>query len=462
MSPADGSGRPVRVPALGLHPRLRGALDTDNLGNRCRPRPRLRRMAPPAEDNARLDRCGRHQLVDGLAGAARLPAQGILSASRSPTILSSRPIPGRISSPRSSPGSSPTPSSRSRSACPSCASTCCRPRSAAASTSASAPSAVSLLERPPGGGPHLATTGSTPSTAFRGRIAPTDWFTFTPGRRRPHHRLPATRRAPPRGGGYVRALGELGFDSVLRASGTFDYRNPVWDIDGLRHLVTPVLSYRYIPEADKGRQYIPEIDRQSFSTVPAAPGAGRPPLHRPAAGDQHRCASGWTTSCRPGTPGYGSRDLVDFNVADDLNFHRSAYEPDFSDLHTHLSLTPATVDRSLHRRRSSRSGLRLREFNSGHHPAGRLGLVAAAGLRLSAARERRLPAQFPPEDQRAVLGRCSCWSTAPASTASTSRSSALSRSWPTPGGSNTCVTASRGPNPEGHFGFQVNVEALRF
>ena len=67
-------------------------------------------------------------------------------------------------------------------------------------------------------------------------------------------------------GGYTRTLGEVGFDTALRASGTFDYQNAQWDINGLRHLFTPRLSYRYIPEADRGRARIPQIDRQTFST----------------------------------------------------------------------------------------------------------------------------------------------------------------------------------------------------
>ena len=46
-----------------------------------------------------------------------------------------------------------------------------------------------------------------------------------------------------------------GFDARLLASGTFDYKNPVWEVDGLRHLVEPKLSYRYAPEAAAGNDH---------------------------------------------------------------------------------------------------------------------------------------------------------------------------------------------------------------
>lgn len=45
-----------------------------------------------------------------------------------------------------------------------------------------------------------------------------------------------------------RAFAELGADLSLKASSTSDFKNKTWDIDGLRHIIEPRISYRYNPE----------------------------------------------------------------------------------------------------------------------------------------------------------------------------------------------------------------------
>ena len=60
-------------------------------------------------------------------------------------------------------------------------------------------------------------------------INPTPWLNFTPvagGR--------VTYYTDALGGKdtYTRTIGEVGFDAHLLASGTFDYKNPVWEVDG--------------------------------------------------------------------------------------------------------------------------------------------------------------------------------------------------------------------------------------
>lgn len=319
--------------------------------------------------------------------------------------------------------------------------------------------AVSLLERPPGDGAHL---GDDRLDVFYGisrPYAPVDWFTFTPvaGARLTDYSDTTGAAA---GGGYLRSLGEVGFDAVMRASGTFGYKNAVWDIDGLRHLVTPSISYRYIPEADKGRQYIPAIDRWSFS----------PDLQPLELGDirsidQLRATNtvriGLDNLLQTRDPGYGSRELLDFAIADDLNFHRSAFEPDFSDLHTHLSITPARWIEVYNDEIFGIGSFSLREFNSGiiirdgsawsmqfgsaflrHNNddyslncRGRINEQFSALFMLEyGARQHRFNQQAVGVEQ------------------------VLANTWRI----QYLVTASRGPNPEGHFGFQVNIEALRF
>src|SRR5690606_39311353 len=73
---------------------------------------------------------------------------------------------------------------------------------------------------------------------------------------------------------YTRLLGEIGVDVELRASAVHNTQSETWGINGLRHLVTPRLSYRYIPQADNGRAYIPAIDREIFDTYLQPHGLG--------------------------------------------------------------------------------------------------------------------------------------------------------------------------------------------
>ena len=139
---------------------------------------------------------------------------------------------------------------------------------------------------------------------------------------------------------YTRTLGEIGFDARLLASGTFDYKNPVWEIDGLRHLVEPKLSYRYAPEAANGRAFIPPIDHRAFSTYlqPLSIGDARN-LDDLTALNTLRLSLGNILQTR--APGYGSRNLASLNFAADYRFDDAPGRRHLSDIYTELALTPA-------------------------------------------------------------------------------------------------------------------------
>ncbi|MBI3885340.1 MAG: LPS assembly protein LptD [Opitutae bacterium] len=168
-------------------------------------------------------------------------------------------------------------------------------------------------------------------------FTPTDWFTFAPvaGGRVTYYADATGARDT-----FTRTIGEIGFDAQLRGSGTFDYKNPVWEIDGLRHLLTPKLSYRYAPAAGDGRAFIPPIDRSVFATYlqPLSIGDTRniDDLH---ALDTLRFELANTLQTR--NAGYGSRNLAQLNLAADYRFERAAGARPLSDLHTAFALTPA-------------------------------------------------------------------------------------------------------------------------
>ena len=171
-------------------------------------------------------------------------------------------------------------------------------------------------------------------------IAPTSWLNLTPvaGARFTDYTSTTGAVLP---GGTHRALGELGLDADLRASGTFDYKNPLWSIDGLRHLVTPTFSWRYIPDANKGSLYIPQIDRQTFSTyLPMLDLGDMRSIDQLRAENTLRIGIDNTLQTRDAT--YGSRDLLNVNLGQDFRFKQASGQRDASDLHADVSVMPAS------------------------------------------------------------------------------------------------------------------------
>ena len=168
-------------------------------------------------------------------------------------------------------------------------------------------------------------------------ITPVPWFTVTPvaGGRVTYYTDALGGRDT-----YTRTIGEVGFDAHLLSSGTFDYKNPVWEIDGLRHLVEPKIFYRYAPEAGRGRAYIPPIDQRVFSTYlqPLSIGDSRS-LDDLTALNTVRLQFDNTLQTRNAT--YGSRNLASLNFAADYRLDNVAGRKRLSDVYTEFALMPA-------------------------------------------------------------------------------------------------------------------------
>lgn len=194
-------------------------------------------------------------------------------------------------------------------------------------------------------------------------IAPNAWFTLTPVVGGRFTNYSGTEGAP-RPGGYTRTVGEIGADVEFRSSGTFNYRNEAWHIDGLRHLFTPKLSYRYIPDAEKGQAYIPAIDRDTFSTYLQPLGLGDvrniDQLH-----STNTLRLELDNVLQTHDAQGGTRDLLTFNVANDFRFKRQPGQKDVSEIHTELAAMPARwLEFGLYNSFAPQS-FTLREFNSG-------------------------------------------------------------------------------------------------
>lgn len=194
-------------------------------------------------------------------------------------------------------------------------------------------------------------------------LALAPWFSFTPvaGGRLTHYTDATGGRRR-----YTRSVGELGFDARMLASGTFDYRNEIWGIDGLRHLIEPVLSYRYAPHADRGRAYIPALERRAFATY----------LQPLSVADSRRIDDlqrldtlrlQLNNALQTRDPAYGSRNLAEFNVAADYWFTRADNRlgrKGLADLHAELALQPAPWLRlAVYERLDPRAG-EQRELNT--------------------------------------------------------------------------------------------------
>lgn len=222
-------------------------------------------------------------------------------------------------------------------------------------------SVVALRDDPPEGGPSLRSNRADAYYSIARPIKPAEWLTITPvaGARLTHYAdLDGPRND------YTRTLGEIGVDAEMRISGVYAYRNPRWKIDGLRHLLTPRISYRAIPEAEKGSRYIPPIDRRSFSTYLAPLGLGDTrnldQMH-----ETNVLRLGFDNTLQTRDPIYGSRDLVVLNVANDFLFHARPGQRDVSEIHAELAIMPARwLELGVYQSFAPQD-LTLREFNTG-------------------------------------------------------------------------------------------------
>lgn len=197
-----------------------------------------------------------------------------------------------------------------------------------------------LRDNPPGSNlPTLQTDRADAYYALTRNFTPREWLgaTAVVGARSTHYSdtNPGSDR-----GTYTRNLAEFGVDAHLNASATFDYENERWGIKGLRHLVTPRVSYRYIPEASKGRAYIPSIDRRTFNTYLAPLGLGESrsidELHST---NTLRVSLEQRLQTRDAQ--YGSRDLATLTLANDFLFEREAGRRKVAETHVDLAVMPA-------------------------------------------------------------------------------------------------------------------------
>ena len=228
---------------------------------------------------------------------------------------------------------------------------------------------ASLREDPVLAGPNITSQRADLFYGVSRPFSPREWFSLTPvaGARITHYAKTAPGSSE---GNYTRTVGEIGFDAkAWEHSATWGYQNQRWDINGLRHIATPTLAYRFSPAADNGRNHIPVIDDDVFSTYLRPLGiADQRNIDRLPATDTLRLGYGHVLQTRDKV--YGSRDLARLSLAFDehstapVAASQGASRAD-TDLHTFLSLTPVNwFSYDFYNRTTLQSG-KTHEFNTG-------------------------------------------------------------------------------------------------
>ncbi len=182
-----------------------------------------------------------------------------------------------------------------------------------------------------------------------------DWLSFTPlvGARLTHYENQkfdptfydvSSGLADSPDDSYTRDLYEFGFDLEARAYATYSTINRTWDVNGLRHLLRPVLRYRYISDPGTENEIAP-IDRTAFNL-------NRPLLNLSdlrnidTISETHLARLGIENFFQTRSKDYGSRTLATLNFYQDILFKRGTrYDGDkekpFHASWVELILTPA-------------------------------------------------------------------------------------------------------------------------
>ena len=290
-------------------------------------------------------------------------------------------------------------------------------------------------------------------------INPTSYFNFTPvvaGRLTEY----TDKQGPVLKGNYLRTLSEIGFDSQLRSSGVFDFNNPLWDINGIRHLLTPMLSYRYVPINNHDYGSIPLIDRTTYTTYlkPLDIGDLRTVDQIPYE-NTLRLSLNNTIQTRDSQ--YGSRDLASLNLVCDLYNHTRSTQRDYSDIHTDFTLTPARWLEITSQEVFSPTNLRIREFESGFKfkSGDKWTLELASDFVRHEDNDYLTRATYRINEQFEVIGLVEYGARQHVfNQRSISVVQNLANLWRL----EYRFTDNQGPSREGHINFQFLVEALRF
>lgn len=141
---------------------------------------------------------------------------------------------------------------------------------------------------------------------------------------------PSPAKSPLKDDSFSRQIYEVGFDLEARAYASYPTLNQTWGIDGLRHLLRPVLRYRYYSDPDSSNA-IAAIDRTAFDL-------NRPLLNLSdlnnvdSIAETHLTRLGVENLFQTRAADYGSRTLASLNFYQDILFEKNTrYDGDDQD-----------------------------------------------------------------------------------------------------------------------------------
>jgi LPS-assembly protein len=122
---------------------------------------------------------------------------------------------------------------------------------------------------------------------------------------------------------YTRTVAQFGFDASVLLSGKSNYTNELWGIHGIKHTIQPTVQYRYIPQAKIDSEHIPLLETCTFDTnLPIIDLADMRNVDDITAQNMFRI--GLRNTLQTSTDGYLARDLLKFDVYQDIRLRRNA------------------------------------------------------------------------------------------------------------------------------------------
>lgn len=124
---------------------------------------------------------------------------------------------------------------------------------------------------------------------------------------------------------YSRAIAQFGCDFSMLFNGRSSFSNDTWEIQGLKHIVQPVIQYRYIPEIKGSDKNFPIIERDTFDTnIPTINLVDMRNIDE--VHPQNMFRVGLRNTLQTFNGGYVARDLLKLDIFQDIMLKRNFNE----------------------------------------------------------------------------------------------------------------------------------------
>ena len=164
------------------------------------------------------------------------------------------------------------------------------------------------------------------------------WFSITPSAT---YRMAHYGDALPPDASLTRHFGEFGLDARVPFHATFDVRNQLWDVDGLRHVGSFLFQYRYLDDSSDGdRDRVPSLDRRYFDPN-LRPLDLREVRYLDDLQERNLLRVGIENRIQTRAKDYGSRDLAALRVYQDFLVDPDPGDESLDEFYGEVELRPA-------------------------------------------------------------------------------------------------------------------------